>query len=395
MLKIYKNMQEYKAFHTGFTVEGIFGGRLLAAKSKEFITFYDWETQTLVRRIDVSPAPRNLYWSENGQQVVLALEDQYYLLNFNQDQVNNYLQNKEGNEEDDGCEEAFDFVEEFGDVITSGLWVSSECFVFTNAKGSIYYLIGQKVIKLVNADKKQFLLGYDQKQNRLYLVDKHFKIVAYNLSLAVVNYQSAILNDDEHGAELFFKEIADSHYGKLARFLEQNDKKEIAFKITPDQDHKFDLAIALNKTEEAVKIADEQENVEKWKKAGDIALLSGYFDLAEHCFKKAQDFNSLFLFYSSYGDVEGLEYVLKHATENGKYNVAFETAYLLGQPETCVEILKAAKRYAEAVMFARSHCPEKIASVQKLWNDVLVQSKLPFSSEEVYKSGQKEGVLET
>jgi coatomer subunit beta' len=77
-------------------------------------------------------------------------------------------------DEDDGCEEAFDFVEEFSDVITSGLWVSSDCFVFTNAKGSIFYLIGQKVMKLANADKKQFLLGYDAKANRLYLVDKHF-----------------------------------------------------------------------------------------------------------------------------------------------------------------------------------------------------------------------------
>ena len=43
-VKIYKNLQEYKVFNTGFAVEQIFGGRLLGAKSKEFITFYDWET---------------------------------------------------------------------------------------------------------------------------------------------------------------------------------------------------------------------------------------------------------------------------------------------------------------------------------------------------------------
>ena len=67
LIKIYKNMQEYKAFNAGFKVEGIFGGRLLAVESKEFITFYDWDTQVLVRRIDVSPAPKNVFWSENGQ----------------------------------------------------------------------------------------------------------------------------------------------------------------------------------------------------------------------------------------------------------------------------------------------------------------------------------------
>jgi len=43
-IKIYKNLQEYKVFNAGFGVEQIFGGRLLGAKSKEFITFYDWET---------------------------------------------------------------------------------------------------------------------------------------------------------------------------------------------------------------------------------------------------------------------------------------------------------------------------------------------------------------
>ena len=44
---------------------------------------------------------------------------------------------------------------------------------------------------------------------------------------------------------------------------------------------------------------------------GDIALLSGFFELAEICFKKSSDYNSLLLFYSSYGDEEGLNYLLE------------------------------------------------------------------------------------
>lgn len=65
-VKIYKNFGEHKAFKTNFTNEGIFGGRLLAIKSKEFITFYDWDNFNVIRRIDVNPAPKNVYWSENG-----------------------------------------------------------------------------------------------------------------------------------------------------------------------------------------------------------------------------------------------------------------------------------------------------------------------------------------
>lgn len=110
-VKIYKNLQEYKVFNAGFQIETIFGGHLLAVKGKEFITFYDWENQVLVRRVDVSPAPKNVFWSENGQSVILALEDNFYLLSYDNDQVTSYLSGKDPTaapeEDDDGCEEAF------------------------------------------------------------------------------------------------------------------------------------------------------------------------------------------------------------------------------------------------------------------------------------------------
>jgi coatomer subunit beta' len=97
----------------------------------------------------------------------------------------------------------------------------------------------------------------------------------------------------------------------------------MAFAITPDKDHKFDLALTLNKIEDAYKIAEEQESIDKWKKVGDIALLAGAFELAERCFDKSSDYNSLMLFYSSYGDLEGLTRVAESAERSGKYNVAF------------------------------------------------------------------------
>jgi coatomer subunit beta' len=59
-------------------------------------------------------------------------------------------------------------------------------------------------MKLSNADKRQYIMGYDGKQNRLYMIDKNFNVYCYALLLSVVNYQSAILNDDEHGAEIYF-----------------------------------------------------------------------------------------------------------------------------------------------------------------------------------------------
>ena len=94
-------------------------------------------------------------------------------------------------------------------------------------------------------------------------------------------------------------------------------------------DHKFELAIALNHVEVAQGIAEEQQSSEKWRKVGDIALARGQFSLAEECFEKSQDFNSLLLFYSSYGDQEGLQKLAQLAERNGKFNVAFEAYFLL------------------------------------------------------------------
>jgi coatomer subunit beta' len=50
-----------------------------------------------------------------------------------------------------------------------------------------------------------------------------------------------------NGAAVFFKDIPPIHHSKLAKFLEANSFLELAFEISPDPDHKFDLAIQLNK----------------------------------------------------------------------------------------------------------------------------------------------------
>lgn len=90
------------------------------------------------------------------------------------------------------------------------------------------------------------------------MVDKNFNIYSYQLILALVSYQAAILNGEVDEAQKYFDKIPDTHYTKLAKFLETNEQKELAYSITPDKDHKFDLAISLNKHEEAYTIAEEQ-----------------------------------------------------------------------------------------------------------------------------------------
>lgn len=236
------------------------------------------------------------------------------------------------------------------------------------------------MLKLSNTDKKYFIIGYDGKQQggRLYLIDKALNIVSFSLQIALVNFQAAILAEDMHGAQAFFKEVPESQHSKLAKFLEANGQKEMAFNVTPDRDHKFDLALTLNRVEDAFSIAEEQQSADKWRKVGDIALMQGQFSLAERCFDKSGDFNSQLLFYSSCGDLEALQRVAENAETNGKYNVAFQAAYLTGDADKCIKILIKSKRIAEAAFFARAYCPSKIEAVIKTWEEALKTRKLPF-----------------
>ena len=83
IIKVFKGFKEHKSFATNFPNEGLFGGRLLGVKSSDFVTFYDWDTFNVVRRIDIDGL-KNVYWSDNGNFVVLALAESFYLLKFNQ-----------------------------------------------------------------------------------------------------------------------------------------------------------------------------------------------------------------------------------------------------------------------------------------------------------------------
>ena len=82
-IEIYKNFEKIKAFKTENGCDGIFGGRLLALRSKENVTFYDWETYDVVRRIDLASNLKSVFWSEDNSKVTLTLEDTFYLLEFN------------------------------------------------------------------------------------------------------------------------------------------------------------------------------------------------------------------------------------------------------------------------------------------------------------------------
>jgi len=45
----------------------------------------------------------------------------------------------------------------------------------------------------------------------------------------MMNFQACILNEDLQKAQTFIPSIPESFHGKLAKFLEHNNQKELAF----------------------------------------------------------------------------------------------------------------------------------------------------------------------
>ena len=118
-IEVYKNFEKIKSFRTEQECNGIFGGRLLALRGKECVTFYDWETFDVVRRIDLSSHLKHVFWSEDNSKVTLALEEAFYLLEFDSNVVDQAIAqgalDQEGME--DGLEEAFNFVDEYNETV--------------------------------------------------------------------------------------------------------------------------------------------------------------------------------------------------------------------------------------------------------------------------------------
>ena len=65
-----------------------------------------------------------------------------------------------------------------------------------------------------------YLLGYIPAHNRVYLADKDVNIYAYSLSLAVVEYQTAVLRGDMDAAAEILPTLPKDQLNKVARFLE-------------------------------------------------------------------------------------------------------------------------------------------------------------------------------
>lgn len=366
-VKIFRKMKEVPGgLDVGFQAEGLSGGVLLGVKGQGGIGLFDWATGNLVRRIEVEP--REVYWSESGELVALACSDTTYVLRFSREA---YLEGlNAGLADEDGVEAAFEVVTDINETIMTGEWVG-DCFIYTNSTNRLNYLVGEQTYTISHFDQPMYLLGYLQRDGRLYLCDKDVQVISFALSLTVVEYQTLVLRGEVDAAQGLLSDIPEAEMNKIARFLEGQGYKEMALEVATDPEHRFELALGLNNLEVALDLARTSDQEHKWKTVGDAAMAGWDLRLAQECFTHAKDLGSLLLLYSSSGQTDGLKSLAAQAEEAGSNNIAFSSLWLSGDVDAAVDLLVRTGRVSEAVLFSQTYRPSKTPALVNQWKESL------------------------
>ncbi|KAI9189697.1 Coatomer subunit beta' [Blastocladiella emersonii ATCC 22665] len=344
-----------------YAADAMFSGTLLGVRSSAgFITFYDWESARIVRRIEA--AAKAVYWNEAGDLVAIVCDESFYVLRYQPEA----WQALAATATEEGVEAAFDVLFEIHEPVKTGTWVG-DCFLYTSAANRLNYTVGGHVFTLTHFDNPMYLLGYLAKDNRVYYCDKEVNFFSWSLPLAVIQYQTAILRRDLDAANAVLPSVATADRDKLAQFLEKQGLVDLALEVTSDQDHKFDLAVAAGKLDVAFAIAAEADQPAKWKVVADGALAAWRFDIAEECLRRAADLEGLMLLYLSAGNATGLRDVATQAVAANKHNVAFAALTALGDAHAAIDLLVDTDRVPEAALAARTLAPAKVPEVTAKW----------------------------
>ncbi|KOS39319.1 hypothetical protein ACN38_g9839 [Penicillium nordicum] len=369
-VKIFKNFKEQSAgLDVGFQAEGLSDGVLLGVKGQGGIGFFDWETGSLVRRIEADP--KSVYWSESGELVTLACEDDFYVLRYSREEYINGL--NAGEADEDGVEAAVELVATINETVRTGQWVG-DCFIYTNSTNRLNYLVGDQTYTISHFDQPMYVLGYLPRDGRIYLSDKDVNAVSFGLSLSMLEYQTVVLRGDMDMASELLKDVPQDQMNKVARFLEGQGYKEMALEVATDPEHRFELALALSDLQTALTIAREANVEHKWKIVGDAALAGWNLALAQECFTNAKDVGSLLLLHTASNNRSGLKALAAQASESGLHNVAFSTLWSLEDIDGCIALLIQNNRIAEAVLLAQTHKPSSAPKLVVQWKESLEQS---------------------
>lgn len=161
------------------TPQRIFEGELLGVADNEKTLLYDWNDLTHpLHKIDFSA--EKIWWDEAGEQMAIASQTKFIIFRLNK------------------TTNALSELLTLNDKITSGVFVD-KIFYYINKAGKIHLSFLGKSFFFGNAEKKQFILGALDQQERLYLFDKTNSVyshyVPFELFKQVSNFVQGTLKE--------------------------------------------------------------------------------------------------------------------------------------------------------------------------------------------------------
>ncbi|KAL8435645.1 hypothetical protein Efla_007278 [Eimeria flavescens] len=373
-------------FTPPFAVEELFGGYLLGLRSDDSVSFYDWNSYRLIRRIEV--CPRAVYWSADGMQVAIAARssltsasspqaagvDRLYILRHDKFAVM-AANAAQALEEEGGIPIAFELVYEQGEEgVTSGLWLA-DCFVYTTRSCRLRYFCGGRAQTLRTLEAKELsILAVVSEQNRIYLVSPSHAVFVFTLNQAAIHYQAAVARGDLDAANAIFPQLPQEEHDEAARALQAHGYLAEALAVARNEQLRFELALALGSLQtcaELIRGSSSSAAVkrQRWAAVGDAALKKGFFSLAAAAFWECRDYASLLLLYSSSGDVERMRQLGAAAAAAQQHQIAFMCFLVTHQLDACVELLLAGNKAPEAALFARTFSPSAVEKAVGAWRE--------------------------
>ena len=264
--------------------------------------FYTWEGKHLIQRIEIQA--KDVIWNQKQTNLLaITSKDSFFLLEYQPDVVKEAVSAAAEDEPiEEGVDDSFEVISETFDKVESGIWIN-KVFFYLNQVNKLNFIAKEKVFNYCFIENAGHILGHLKNQGRLYLNDKKNNVISQELPVKFSEAISNAVDGDYKALKRNLKGLKSGQVNKIARFLEGLDKLEVAFEVVENLDTKFGYAIRLGLIQEASELAEQDGSSVKWKKIGDLSLQSGDFDQAEVCFKKASDYSSLFLLYSSLGKI--------------------------------------------------------------------------------------------
>uniref|UniRef100_A0A6G3MDT5 Coatomer subunit beta' (Trinotate prediction) n=1 Tax=Henneguya salminicola TaxID=69463 RepID=A0A6G3MDT5_HENSL len=243
--------------------------------------------------------------------------------------------------------------------------------MFTNKSNRLCYIIGDQVFTMKHIDKKYFIIGHAHFNNRLFLADNENNVISYKIETKLIEYEIAIIKKEYQLANELLPSIPCNLLGHLALFLENQDLLDLALELTSDLDHKFDLALRLNKLNLAQEIAENLDNTNKWKELGRKSSALCRFDISLECYRKIKDVPALLFLSYVLNSSEILDETLQYAIAQKNINVAFLIYYVTGRVNDAINLLKTSDMEAEAAIMAYSYAPELLENTFDHWQENL------------------------